>query len=242
MISTRTLARLGGFLYLAVAVFGAFSQSVRLSVKVPGDAAATAANIVQHATLFRIAFATDLVDFTCFLGVGLVMYAILKQVRPKVALAMLVINAVSVAIQALNMLNHLGALLVATEPGYTAGLSPEASHSLVTLLLNMHQQGYLIAQIFFGLYLLPLGYLVYRSGFFPKVLGVVLMIGCFGYVAGVPVSFFSSAESSLSLYFGLVGGLAELLFLLWLLIMGAKTPRAEVQPTKSIQGALTWKA
>src|SRR5215471_11907574 len=182
MNSTTTLARVAGILYLFVAVGGGFAESVRTSTTVSGDAAATAANVVQRATPFHVAFVADLVDFTCFLGVGLLLYAILKAVDPRVAVAMLVINAVSVAIQALNMLNHVGALLVATNPSFTAGMSPEASHSLVLLFLEMHRQGYLIAQIFFGGYLLPLGYLVYRSGMFPKALGVVLMVGCGGYL------------------------------------------------------------
>src|SRR5262252_4303088 len=112
MISRNRLARGVGLLYLLIAVGGGFAEAVRSSVRVPGDAAATAANIVQHATLFRVGFAADLVDFTCFLGVGLVLYVILKPVNGPIATAMLTINAVSVAIQALNMLNQLGALLV----------------------------------------------------------------------------------------------------------------------------------
>src|SRR6266571_2020999 len=147
MISTRTLSRIGGLLYLAVAVGGTFSELfVRSSVKVAGDAAATAANIAQHAALFQAGFVADLVDFVCFLGAGLVLYVLLRDVNPQVALSMLVVNAVSVAMQALNMLNHLAALLVATDPQYTAGMSPEAAHSLVQLLLELHHQGYLIAQ------------------------------------------------------------------------------------------------
>lgn len=236
MIATKSLARVAGLLYLAVAVGGGFSEYVRTSLRVPGDAAATASNIMQHAILFRAAFVTDLVDFTCFLGVGLVLYAILKPVDARIALAMVVINAVSVAIQALNMLNHLGALLVATVPAYTAGMSSEASHSLALLLLDVHQQGYLVAQIFFGLYLLPLGYLVYRSGYFPKALGAILVLGCGGYLAGVAASYLSPTfESGLALPFGLLGGVAELLFLLWLLVKGANAQR-------SFQGALSWQA
>lgn len=228
MISTNTLSRIAGLLYLIVAVGGGFSELyVRSSVKVPGDPAPTAANIVAHATLFRIGFVTDLVGFTCLLGVGFVMYAILKPVNAQIALAMVVINAISVAMQALNMLNHLGALLVATDPRFTTGLSPQTSHSLVLFLLEMHRHGYLVAQIFFGLYLLPLGYLVYKSGYFPKVLGAILMVGCGGYLAGVAAVYIAPGlESIPSLYFGMVGGVAEVLFLLWLLIKGAKTGEA----------------
>lgn len=222
MTSTKTLARIAGFLYLIVAIGGGFSELyVRSSVKVPGDAAATAANIAAHSTLFRIGFATDLIDFTAFLGVGLVLYVILKRVNPEIALAMLVINAISVAMQALNMLNHLGALLIAIDPRFTAGMSAQAANSLVLLLLEMHRHGYLVAQIFFGLYLLPLGYLVYKSGYFPKVLGIVLMVGCAGYLAGVAATYMAPAlQSTPATYLAMVGGISEVLFLLWLLIMG----------------------
>lgn len=222
MLSTKALARIGGVLYLAVGVLGAFSEYVRTSATVSGDAAATAANVSAHATLFHAGIVSDLIDFTCFLGVGLVMYAILKPVSPGAALAMLVINAVSIPIQALNMLNQAGALLAATDPSYGAG------PTTVMWLLEMHRQGYLIAQIFFGLYLLPLGYLVYRSGLFPKILGVVLAAGAAGYVGGVAAAFASPGfQSGVALYFGIAGGVAELAFLLWLLVMGASVPTSD---------------
>ena len=232
MISRNRLARIAGLLYLVVAVGGGFAEYVRSSVRVPGDAAATAAAIAQHATLFRVGFAADLVDFTCFLGVGLVLYALLKPVNGPVAVSMLVINAVSVAMQALNMLNQLGALLVATDPAYTAGMGSVAAHDLAFLLLDLQHQGYVIAQIFFGLYLLPLGYLVYSSGWFPRPLGIALMVGAGGYVVGVAANFIAPG-SSLPIDPALVGGVAELLFLLWLLARGIGTTA-----TNSRQGAL----
>jgi hypothetical protein len=230
MSSPKTLARLAGLLYLIVAVGGGFSELfVRMSVKVPGNAAATAANIADHQALFRAGFVMDLVDFTCFLGVGLLLYWIFRSVNPLVALAMLVVNAVSVAMQALNMLNHLAALLLATQPKLTGGLSGQTANSLTTFFLEMHHQGYLIAQIFFGLFLLPLGYLVYKSGYLPRLIGIFLMIGSAGYIADL-VAVYSSPgfDSSIGLLFASVGGLAEIVFLLWILVMGVKVPPADV--------------
>ena len=228
MISTKKLARLGGLLYLIVAVGGAFAEATRSSVYVSGNAVATAAKVVQHASQLRVAFVADLVDFACFLGVGLILYAILRRVNPPVAVAMLTINAVSVAMQALNMLNHLAALLVATNPAFTAGMSLAASHSLVLFFLEMHRQGYLVAQIFFGGYLLPLGYLVYKSGFFPRALGAALGIAGVGYLADLVATYVSPGfQSNVAIYFGLIGGLGELVFLLWLLIRGANVPDEE---------------
>jgi hypothetical protein len=210
MLSTNSLARIAGVLYLAVAIGGAFAEfGARGSVKVAGDAAATAANIAQHSVLFRAGLVADVVDLVCFLEVGLVLYALLKHVNPNVALAMLVLNAVSVAIQSLNMLNHAGALLVATDPTF-ASLRSEA-----LFLLELHHDGYLIAQVFFGLYLLPLGYLVFKSGMFPRALGVALMVGSAGYLLGI-------LASSVAM----VGGLAELAFLMWLLVRGVSGKEA----------------
>jgi Domain of unknown function (DUF4386) len=235
MSSPRALARIGGGLYLIVAIGGAFSQLyVRGTLWVPGNPAATAANIASHADLFRAGFVTDLVDFTAFLGVGIVMYALLKHVQPDVAVAMLVINAVSVAMQALNLLGHLGALIVATEPAY-AGLG----NATVLLLLDLQQHGYLICQVFFGLYLLPLGYLVYRSRMFPRFLGVILAFGAAGYVADVAAVFASpTLQSTLGTNFAMAGGLAELAFLLWLLVMGARQPSRASTPKEE----LAWSA
>ena len=111
MTSEKRLARIAGLLYLIVAVCGGFSELyVRSSVHVPGDAAATADNISASATLFRIGALTDLVSVACFLVLALVLYGLLKPVSAKAAMAMLVFNAVSVAIMTANMLNHLGAL------------------------------------------------------------------------------------------------------------------------------------
>ena len=214
MLSNNSvLARIAGLLYLVVAVGGGFSELyARKSVTVPGDAAATAASIAQHSVLFRAGLVADLVDFTCFLGVGLVLYWMLRRVSPGAAVAMLTINAVSVAIQALNMVNHVGALLVATDPGFVD------MRSGALFFLELHHEGYLIAQIFFGLYLLPLGYLVYMSGMFPRALGLALMVGAAGYVLGIAVT-----------PLAFVGGIAETLFLLWLLIKGAgSVPRGEL--------------
>lgn len=217
-MSTQSLARIGGLLYLAVGAAGGFSEYVRTSNTVPGDAAATAANVADHATLFQIAFATDLADLPLFLAVGIAMYVIFRPINGPIALAMLLLNAVSVPIQALNMLNHAGAILEAT-----------ASPALVLFFLNMHRIGYLIAQIFFGLYMLPLGYLVYRSGYLPGAIGWILMIGSAGYIAGVAADFASSGfASSAATYFGLAGGIAELVFLLWLLIRGIDPHRGEL--------------
>lgn len=216
-MTTRNLARVGGLLYLADAITGGFAEYVRSSNTVAGDAAATGANVAGHSILFRLAFAADLADLPLFLGVGIILFVIFRPVNPPVAIAMLALNAISIPMQGMNMLNQAGAMLAATDP-HTTGQ--------VLFFLNLHRVGYLIAQIFFGSYLLPLGYLVYRSELMPKVIGWVLVAGGTGYLAGIAFAVAAPGfESSLATPLGLAGGLAELTFLLWLLIRGVATPR-----------------
>jgi hypothetical protein len=222
MASKTSLARVAGLLYLIVAVCGGFSElHVRSGVVVPGDAAATAENVSASATLFRIGFVSDLVNITCFLLVALTLYVLLEHVGHEVALAMVLLVAVSVAIMGVNLLNHLGALLVATGAGYSAALGGDAADALVMLFLDLHKHGYLIAQTFFGLWLLPLGYLVFRSGYFPRALGVLLVVACLGYMADlVAVLLSPSLESSLSPFVLAPAVVAELSLVLWLLVKG----------------------
>jgi hypothetical protein len=118
------------------------------------------------------------------------------------------------------------------EPEYAAAFGTKSSEALVLLFAELHTQGYLIVGIFFGLWLLPLGYLVYRSGYFPRVLGIMLMVGCFGYLTDAFVSsLFPSVGASVGLLFRSVAGIAEISFLLWLLIIGAKVPQRDEQTT-----------
>lgn len=231
-MTKKAQARMAGAFYLVLAAAGGFSELyVRSAVRVANDAAATAANIAQHSTLMRFGFLADLVNITFFLLVALVMHSLLKSIHETVALAMVAFNAVAVAVMSLNMLNHLAAMLIASDPTYTVNLSPESSDALALFLLDLHGHGYGVAQIFFGLWLLPLGYLVYRSGYFPKALGVMLMIGSGGYLVDVITSLVSpTLGSSLSLYLAMPSGLAEILFLLWLMIKGASVPTAS-EPT-----------
>jgi hypothetical protein len=224
------LARVAGFLYLILAVTAAYPQMyVRPAVRVAGDATATARNIAINAELFRTAFAIDLVGIVSFVLVALVLYALLKSVDSTPALAMVAFVSVGAAVMAVNMLNHAAALLFATHAVYPAALGPQAGDGLAMLALDLHAIGVLTAQIFFGLWLLPLGYLVYRSGGFPRVLGVSLMAGCFFYLAGLLVAFLVPGPGrDLAPMVSMPAGIAELLFAGWLFFRGMKVREREV--------------
>ena len=216
MSKESKLARLAGLFYLIVALTGGFSELfVRESLIDAGDASTTAANIAASPTLYRAAFASDLVNITFFVFAALALYALLKGVNHHAAVAMVVFNAVAAAIMSANMINHFAALRVAS--------GPAGSEELVQLFVDMHSNGYAIAQIFFGLWLLPLGYLVYRSGFFPRALGVLLMIGAASYLTELVAGFlFPETGEDFLLLIAIPAAIAEVSFLLWLLIKGAE--------------------
>lgn len=221
----RTLARIAGSLYLIVAVLTIFAGLVNTRTVESGNAAATADNISSSATMFRVGFAAELAGATAFLATGMALYLLLKHVSQPVAAAMVVFVAVSVAIQSLSLLNQNAALMIATGR-YAFG--PTDSDQLVMLFSDLQRDGYLIAQTYFGLWLLPLGYLVVKSGFFPKALGVLLMSGCLGHLVDVFARFLAPELGAAISPFALtVAAVAELSFIGWLLVKAVPSVRTD---------------
>jgi hypothetical protein len=227
MISPRRLARIAGFLYLLVAIFGGFALAyVGAKVYVPGDAATTAGNVMANPGLVRIGVVADLFQATVFVFVGMTLYLLLKQVHGSAAGAMMVLVAIATTIQCLNDVFQLASLRVATEPSYVAAFGAAGSNALVLLLLDIHQSGILIAQIFFGLWLVPLGYLAYKSGMFPKWLGVVLIVGGVCYLVDMLAVFLvPDFGAKVSAYVVIPSTIAEISMLGYLLVIGVKTPK-----------------
>lgn len=123
-------------------------------------------------------------------------------------------------------MNHLGALRFSGNPSYLAVFTTDQLHALVSLFLALHKDGVLIAEIFWGLWLFPLGYLVIQSRFLPKLLGVVLIIGCLGYLLdGLAYFLLPAYAAAISTAVTTPAGLAELVFALWLLIKGINVAR-----------------
>ncbi|WP_018352607.1 DUF4386 domain-containing protein [Longispora albida] len=190
MTPRNRIAKITGVLYLLVALLSAFAHfAVRGTIHVPGDAAATARNVAEHATLLRFGFAADLTQATLMIFVGFGFCRLLGHVSRNAARLLMLFVAAASATMALNLVHQSGALLVATGPSYATAFGKAGSDALVLLLLDLNAYGFLIAQIFFALWLAPLGYLAYRSGFFPKTLGVVLGIGCLGYLTDMYTRF-----------------------------------------------------
>lgn len=212
------IARVAGFLYLLViplGIFGALYVPSRLIV--PGNAAATAGNLMASESLFRLGIVSDLLAPIVLILVVLALYQLLKPVNKTMALLMVRFVLAGAPMSMLNKLNQFAALQFLSGADYLEVFPPGQLQALSLLFLRLHNQGSTIAFLFWGLWLFPLGYLVFKSGFFPGILGILLMIACFGYLAD---SFASLLGYSLNL--GMFAALGEVLFMLWLLIKGVK--------------------
>jgi hypothetical protein len=189
---------------------------------VVGDAAATAANITGSARLIRLSFVGDLVSAALFLLAAWALYVLLKPVNAGIALSFVLLNAAGTGVYALNLLNQLAALLLLSSADYLKVFQPDQLQALAMFFLNLHQNGFWIAQIFFAAWLLPLGYLVLKSGFLPRILGIIIVIHFVGWLSTFLQFFlFPSFQGLTSVTYPL-GLISELGLTLWLLIKGVK--------------------
>jgi len=224
---SRALARLAGILYLVVGIAGGFAQlGVRSSVLVIGDAAATADRIRESSDVVRLGFVADVVNVTAFILLAFVLYRLLSPVSQHAAAAFVVLNAIAAAVMGVSLIGHAGALLLATDATYAAALGTVQADTLSHLFLELHAHGYLVAEVFFGLWLVPLGYAVYRSGYFPRVIGPALAFGGLCYLATFTITVLSPGfqPAGWAPLVAMPAGIAEVGFLLWLLVRGASLP------------------
>src|SRR5258705_6805575 len=174
MNSNNKIARIAGALYLFLVVTGIFNlRYVPSRIIVSDDAAATIHNIVAYESLYRWGIAVGFIGFIGFLLLPLVLHQLFKQVNENHARLMVIFAVVSVPISFINMANRFAMLSLATGTHHLMGISNDALQAQVMLHNSLFNYGNLIAMIFWGLWLLPFGYLVFKSGFLPKVLGVM---------------------------------------------------------------------
>jgi uncharacterized protein DUF4386 len=226
--SLKRVARLAGVFYLFVGIFGFFSEGYAdLTIRTAGDAAATAAKIAADPMLVRLDVMAHLLDATFFIFTAIALFVILRHVQAILAGSFVVLVAVAAGIISLNAISMFGAMLVATEPSYAAALGVPGSNSLVLLLTDLQHYGTLAAQVFFGLWLAPLGYLAYKSGLFPKGLGIVLVVATVSYLVDVTAAFlFPAASADVHKLTIIAPAIAEPWMVLYLLIFGVRSPRS----------------
>jgi uncharacterized protein DUF4386 len=225
--STKRRARFAGGLYLLNGILGAFALLfVYAKVYVPGDAATSARNLVANAGLVRMGVVADLIQATIWVFLALTLYQLLKHVSKAAARAMVVLVALGAGILMLNEVFGFESLRVATGAVNLASLGAAGSNALVLLLLDAQHYGLLIAQIFFGLWLVPLGYLAYRSGWFPRALGVALIVGGACYLVDMLAAFLApDFGTAIHGYVTLPSAIAELSMVGYLLVVGVKPPK-----------------
>ena len=215
------MARTAGFLYLIYIVITILADVVaRSPLIVFGDAAATARNIMAAEWQFRIGVVGDLVSIVFFLLAAWALYVLLKPVNKDLALTFLLLNLGGVAVYSINLLNQFAAALLLSGADYLKVFQAEQLQALAMFFLNLHQNGYWIAQIFFGAWLFPLGYLVFKSGFLPRILGIVMMIHCVGWLLTTLQWFLFPGLAAITYLTYPLGFISEFGLTLWLVIKG----------------------
>ena len=216
-------ARIAGALYLSLVVTGIFClMYVPEKLIVRGNAAATAANIVAHESLFRIGIVVELLSTVIFILVVMALYGLLSSVSIIQASYMAVLALVSSAVAFLNVLNSIAALPLFRGAEFLSVMEKPQRDALGMLFLRLHGQGSVINEIFWGLWLLPFGILVMRSGFLPRILGVLLIVNCFAWIGVSLTSLLQAPFASIVNRYAFIPETGEMWIMLWLLIMGAK--------------------
>ncbi len=212
-ISQRQAITALRIMYPIWAIVGIFSiQYVPATLIVLGDAAATASNIMANELLFRIGIAGSLITQLIHILVVLILYQLFKSVNKNQALLVVILGLVGVPIAMLNELNKFAALQLLNRPDQ------------MMLFLNLNAQGIIIAGIFWGLWLFPLGYLIYKSGYFPRILGILMTIAGFGYMLDSFMNFIMPNIHAIFLPVTDLMIMGEVIFMIWLVLKGAKIP------------------
>jgi hypothetical protein len=237
MSFTKNPGRFAGLLYVVASIPGFFALAyVPSKLLVHGNATATANNIAAHELLFRLGIAADLIGQALFIFVALALYDLFKGVDQRHALFMLILILVAIPIAFLNEVSSIAALVLVRGPDFLSVFDKPQRDALARLFLNLRGGGFDVAAIFWGLWLFPLGLLVYRSGFLPRFLGVLLMIGTFAYLANSLTSLvLPQYEAIVSRWISPLQAV-EVVFMLWLLILGAK-PKPLAGPASLVVAA-----
>lgn len=223
MNSNKKKARIAGALYFVTSIFGFFGLAyVPNVIVVSGDAAATAHNISAHELLFRAGIMSNLIASIGFIFVALALYELLKVVNKRMAAVMVILIGASLPISLVNEVNRLATLKLLSGASYLSAFQKPQLDAMVMVYHGLWSQGNLVAQVFWGLWLIPFGILVHKSGFLPRILGVLLFIACCGYLTSSFTLLLLPAYGPSVAKFSTILDAGELPIILWLLIMGAK--------------------
>ena len=234
MNSIQKNAKIAGVLYLLIAVLAGFVHFyVPGKLIVSGDAGTTASNIMASQGLFRMSIGTELVILLSEIVLSVLLYVLLKPVNKTLSLVAAVSRLAMTTIHGVNLLNHFFVLLLVGGAGYLTVFQPDQLNALVTLFLDSYSYGYTIGIVFFTLHTFTLAYLIFKSGYFPKILGVLFMIAALGYLidgfSHVLIANYKTGPA----YLALPIAIAEIAFPLWLLIKGVNVEQWEKRALES---------
>jgi hypothetical protein len=223
--SPRFKARIAGVFYLLMLPIGGLAVFARRGLVVSGDAAATATNILAHEPLFRLGFAADLLVVACYIVVTALFYDLFKPVSRSVSLLAAFFSLVGCAIQGFACLFELAPLVVLGGAQYLSVFKAEQLQALAYMFLKLYSQAYSIALVFFGFYCLLIGYLIFKSTFLPRILGVLMAFAGLGWL-----TFLSPPFGAKYLYpYILAAAIGEGTLLLWLILAGVNEQRWKEQ-------------
>jgi hypothetical protein len=231
MNSIKATARRAGALYFLFLIVGLVDMYGFSHFIVPGDASAMARNIIAAQLTYRIGILTDFVTLLIFIFLVVSLYNLLKGVDPWYAMLMVLLVSVGVTIGLANLLNKLAPLILLSGANYLSVFTKPQLDALTLGFLTSNINGDTITGAFWGLWLFPFGILVIKSGFFPRVLGILLMVAGFAYLTSSVTSIVLPAYEHVVSQAAMPLGLGEFPIIFWLLIKGAKVqePRAGLQ-------------
>ena len=226
--SPRKTARMAGFLYLMFIITFVLASYLRSRIIVFGDVATTANNIISSQGVLRLGFMSELFSALFFVLAAWALYVLLKPVNRNLALLLVLLNLGGVAIECINALNLFSALQFLSGASYLSVFQTGQLQAVAMSFLNSYTNGFMITQLFFSTWLFPLGYLVYKSRFLPRPLGILLILDFFGILSWF-LQFFLLPDYGILSYPGLaISFVAEFSISLWLLIKGVKEPETLV--------------
>jgi hypothetical protein len=220
--SPKFYARIAGILYLYIMIAGSFAELfVRSKLVVSGDAEATAVNITANEFLFRLGFSGELLHLAFDVVIAMILYALLKPVDRNIALLAAFMRFACDIILAVASLSHFAALKFLTNADYLMSFQPEQLHTLALVAMKLHGDAYAISLVFFSFACLSLGYLIYKSGFLPKIIGALMTIAGVCYLISSFTHFLNPRVSAMlfePLFIPIF--IAELSLTFWLIVKG----------------------
>lgn len=225
MPSIKKTAKIAGFLYLLLIPLGVFGiLYIPKSLVVIGNSEKTVSNILANEFLFRLSIVSAILCALVTIVTALYIYNVLKSVNKKQARWIVLFTLIVAPITIINELNNVAVLVLLKYQQYSPAFTSDQLYNMVSIFLDLHQYGLHIAGIFFGLWLFPMGYLVFKSTYIPKVIGILLIITCLGYLIDFAIFFlFPNITIIVSEY----TWLGEVLMVLWLLIKGVNIEKFE---------------